>query len=521
MKYALIVLLSLLYFSLAAQTSKVAVRYSSDSAIVGTGLVEKNLPNGLWKFYTTKTNTLVTEGFFKNGLRDGQWASYHANGKRKELADYREGKLFGPARFFDSNGFVVKEMIFQDSILVGKYSEYFGSEAGDYYINPSQLKLEGNYKEGKKEGQWLTYFPGGELAVREFYVDGLREGPYFEFDIEGNVLAEATAKKGQFDGVFKSFSLPNVPLQTGNYKNGVKVGPWKSFFPGTKITEAEELYDDFGNRIGEWNYYYETGRLARKERYENNVAVGVWEEYFPNKEISKRKTYVLGVPEGDYVENHSSGKPSVQGQYEGGAKVGVWKNFYPDGQLYALGEYKNDLKTGLWKYFNKIGILVAEGEYLLGMENGQWVYYYDGGQLKSVGRFNLGFEDGIWGLFYDNRQLTQEEFWDNGRLLNVGTYNSYDGKETRDAGSLKDGNGTRITYYVTGQKESEGKYLSGKADGIWIYYHESGRKASEGIMKDGKKQGAWKFYNSAGRLEDLIQFKDDEIQYPSERTGLR
>jgi antitoxin component YwqK of YwqJK toxin-antitoxin module len=40
-------------------------------------------------------------------------------------------------------------------------------------------------------------------------------------------------------------------------------------------------------------------------------------------------------------------------------------------------------------------------------------------------------------------------------------------------------------------------------------------------MKDGKKQGAWKFYNTAGRLEDLIQFKDDEIQYPSERTGLR
>ncbi|MEK0443017.1 MAG: hypothetical protein RL403_1995, partial [Bacteroidota bacterium] len=166
MKHLLIVLFSLLYFSLAAQTSKVAVRYSSDSSIVGTGLVEKNLPNGLWKFYTAKTNTLVTEGTFKNGLRDGQWASYHANGKQKELADYREGKLFGPARFFDANGFLVKEMIFQDSILVGKYSEYFGSEAVDYYSDPSQLKVEGNYLAGKKEGQWLSYFPGGELAIR-------------------------------------------------------------------------------------------------------------------------------------------------------------------------------------------------------------------------------------------------------------------------------------------------------------------------------------------------------------------
>jgi antitoxin component YwqK of YwqJK toxin-antitoxin module len=162
--------------------------------------------------------------------------------------------------------------------------------------------------------------------------------------------------------------------------------------------------------------------------------------------------------------------------------------------------------------------LAAEGEYLLGMENGQWVYYYDGGQLKSVGRFNLGFEDGIWGLFYDNKQLTQEEFWDNGRLLNVSDYNTLDGKETRDRGTLKGGKGTRITYYVTGQKESEGSYQGGKSEGLWMYYHESGRKASEGMMKDGKKQGPWKFYNTAGRLEDLLQFKDDEIQYPKGST---
>jgi antitoxin component YwqK of YwqJK toxin-antitoxin module len=518
MKYILIAAFSLLHFSLFAQTSKIAVLYNSDSSIVGTGVLENKRQTGLWKFYNAKTNTLITGGNYKNGLRDGQWGSFHANGKPKELADYRDGKLFGPARFFDSNGLLIKEAIFQDSILVGKYTEYYGSTDNDFYTDPSQIKLEGNYVGGKKAGQWLSYFPGGELSIREFYVDGLREGPYFEFDPEGNVLAEATAIKGQFEGIYKTFSLPNMVYQSGAYKNGEKIGAWKSYFPGTKYLESEELYDSSSNRIGEWSYFYESGRLARKERYENNIAVGVWEEYFPDKTVSKRKTYVLGVPEGDYVEYHSSGKLSVQGQYEGGAKKGVWKTFYPDGQLYTIGEYRNDLKTGLWKFFNKIGVLIAEGEYLLGMENGQWVYYYDGAQLKSVGSFNLGFEDGIWGLFYDNKQLTQEEFWDNGRLLNVSDYNTQDGKETRDKGTLKDGKGTRITYYVTGQKESEGSYQGGKSEGLWIYYHESGRKASEGMMKDGKKQGPWKFYNTAGRLEDLLQFKDDEIQYPKGST---
>ena len=214
MKYVLIAVFSLLHFSLFAQTSKIAVRYTNDSSIVGTGVVENQRQTGLWKFYNAKTNTLITEGTFKNGLRDGQWASFHANGKPKELADYRNGKLFGPARFFDSNGYLVKDMIFQDSILVGKYTEYYGSTEKDFYVDPTQIKLEGNYAAGKKGGQWLSYFPEGELAVREFYVDGLREGPYFEFDPQGNIMAEATAVKGQFEGVYKTFSLPNVVYQS-------------------------------------------------------------------------------------------------------------------------------------------------------------------------------------------------------------------------------------------------------------------------------------------------------------------
>ena len=95
--------------------------------------------------------------------------------------------------------------------------------------------------------------------------------------------------------------------------------------------------------------------------------------------------------------------------------------------------------------------------------------------------------------------------------MNVGEYFSYDGKTKLEKGSLKDGDGTRLTYYIDGSKESEGTFKSGKADGLWIFYHENGRKASEGNMKEGKKDGPWRYYNSAGRLTDLVTYKDDEV----------
>lgn len=510
MRYLLLVASIFIYFHAFSQEPRLVQQFSPDSTLMGSGVIIGSQREGLWKFYNPKSNTLIAEGTFKKGKKDGTWTNYYPGGKKRETAEYREGKLFGPAQYFDQEGALKKQLIFQDSVLVGKYIEYFGKSGNPGYIDPKQVQLEGQYENGRKTGQWVTFYEFGELAVREFYVEGLREGPYLEYDPEGNVITEVTYVKGRMEGPLKRYAF-SIPMEMGNYRNGEKIGEWKRYFPATKILEAEEYYDQQGNKTGEWKYYYQTGRLARLERYANDIAVGVWEEYFPNKALSKRKTYELGVPVGEYIEYHSSGQISVQGQYESGAKSGLWKSFFPDGQVYSLGEYRNDLKTGLWKYFNKVGVLVAEGEYILGMEDKQWFYYYDGGQLKSVGGYKLGFEDGIWGLFYDNKQLTQEEFWDNGRLENIGDYFSYDGTSKLEKGTLKNGNGTRITYYVSGQKESEGTYKSGKAEGLWIFYHETGRKASEGAMKDGKKEGPWRYYNSAGRLEDLVNFKNDEI----------
>ncbi len=504
------------FLTQAQNNTSVVTLYNADSTFVGTGLTKNGQMDGLWKFENPKTGTLIQTSNFLNGLKEGKTIAYHEGRIIRLEAEYKQNQLNGPYKEYDIFGNPRIELVFRDSIPIGPYREYFPKARRASNMDPLIVKTEGNYSNGRKDGVWLTFFNGlpPSIAIKETYSNGVLEGPYQEFDFDGNLMLSVTYIDGKPEGSLKRYANNSMLWETGEFKNGRKIGEWITYFPGSRTVESEKFYDERGNKTGEWKFYYENKRTARIERYENNIPVGTWEEFFPNRNVSKRKTYDLGVPVGEYVEYHSNGTLSVSGQYKGGVKDGLWKNFFPDGELYSIGEYKNDLKTGLWKYFNKIGILIAEGEYSLGSETGQWFYYYDGGQLKSVGSYFLGFEQGTWGLFYDNKQLTQEEYWSNGRLMNVGDYFNFDGSKTLNKGTISGGNGTRITYYINERKESEGNYKNGKPEGKWSYYHENGRLASEGEMIDGKKEGVWRYYNLNGRLEQVITFKNDEIVEP-------
>ena len=488
--------------------------YNTDSTLRGTGVLKNGLMEGLWRFENPKTNRLIQTIQFEGGRREGLLTTFYPNGNKNTEAEFRNNELTGIFKQYDESGALIVDRVFRDSIPVGPYREYFGRSvpaAEILIVNPRQVKLEGQYVDGKKDGKWVSYYASGEPAKVETFKNGIQEGPAVEFFLDGSILSEVLYKEGRPDGPYVRYSLPRMVEEKGNFKNGKRVGKWETYFPSSRIIESETFYDDNGNRTGEWKFYYMSKRIARTEKYENDLAIGTWEEFYPNRNLAKKKTYELGVPVGEYTEYHQNGKISVKGQYKSGAKDGLWISYFPEGKVYSIGEYKNDVKTGLWKYFNKIGILIAEGEYTLGSENGQWFYYYDGGQLKSIGSYFLGFEEGTWGLFYDNKQLTQEEYWSNGRLMNVSDYNSYDGSKKLDKGTLTDGNGTRITYYTSGTVESIGNYKNGKADGNWTYFHDNGKKASEGRMVDGKKEGAWRYFNIAGRLEQIIQYKNDEV----------
>ena len=55
-----------------------------------------------------------------------------------------------------------------------------------YYEN-GQLKYKINYKDGKAEGEWLWYYENGQLEMKGNYKDGKFEGQWLNYDENGKL----------------------------------------------------------------------------------------------------------------------------------------------------------------------------------------------------------------------------------------------------------------------------------------------------------------------------------------------
>ena len=61
-------------------------------------------------------------------------------------------------------------------------------------------------------------------------------------------------------------------------------------------------------------------------------------------------------------------------------------------------------------------------------------------------------------------------------------------------GRMTRGTGEWTSFYETGEKLAEGRYVANEPEGPWRMFHRSGNLAAEGVFAHGMRVGAWHFY---------------------------
>lgn len=113
--------------------------------------------------------------------------------------------------WFSNNQIKVTQGGFSGKLLHGLYS--------DYYLN-SNLKEQGHFRLGLKQGEWKTWTEDGALIERANYNNGEANGRFYKYDKRGLLLEEGSYKHGKINGKLKQYIKADSVLIT-KYKNGV------------------------------------------------------------------------------------------------------------------------------------------------------------------------------------------------------------------------------------------------------------------------------------------------------------
>ena len=327
--------------------------------------------NGIGKEYQGYDDSLIFEGEYSNGERNGKGKEYDDKGKLEFEGEYINGKrngkgkeydYYGTLRFegeyfnnkkwigtmYDSKGNIIKKL---NNNINGKGKEY--NLSGD-------IMFEGEYLNGKRNGKGIEYH--NDISSTRFLVF---EGEYLNdlkwngngYDSLDNIVYEL--KDG--NGFIKEyFCLDGVLSFEGEYINGNKNRKGKEYdWNGRLIFEGEYLN---GKRHGKGKEFYDNGEL----RFEGEYLYGykLKGKFYINEKLEY---------EGEYLYNK---KWNGKGYDENGNIIyelingnGKVKEYYSGGYLKFEGEYLNGKRNGKGKEYNLFtGELEYEGEYRKGIK---------------------------------------------------------------------------------------------------------------------------------------------------------
>ncbi|CAD8044983.1 unnamed protein product [Paramecium primaurelia] len=331
---------------------------------------------GKWLEISEKFNDdsqLTYCGEYKNGKKVGIWAVLWNDDDSWYNEEYKN-KLMGGGSY-DEEG---------DGIKQGNWLE-----VSDRFDNHTQVTFKGEYKNGKKVGNWHIFHKQNGKGKSIMKIGG---GLYKEEEIKQGIWVELSDR-------FYDFSQVKY---NGQYKHGKKIGRWDIFYVKEKIGGGQ--YDEEGDetKLGFWaevsDRFYCNSKVTYHGQYKNGKKIGMWNILFNwqgNKQMQQNIMQYICFSGGGLYDKRGDG--IKQGYW-----IEIWNGFFYQSQVTYSGQYKNDKKVGRWDILNE-GNQIGGGSYDEEgneMKFGRWIElandFWDFGQLTFNGEYQDGKKVGRW-----------------------------------------------------------------------------------------------------------------------------
>ena len=300
--------------------------------------------------------------------------SYAIEGKNTDKGYYSDGKLA-----------YIKELKIikgQPPILHGRYIEYYKN---------GQIKVQGNNKDGKRDGEFKAFLRNGKSAGSVFYKDG---------KIIKSTLVNSMKDNASFSLVTDiNYNLNSNEIITDEFPNGLL----KQYF----IYNKNRLLD------GESREYYEEGDIKSISHFKNHIPDGVFISYYPNGNMEEKYAYVNGQANGECFSYYENGKLEERYFLKNGEIDGEAFAYYPSGKLEVKDFFKDGKKEGESIFYHENGNIKQKSTFKNGKREGDLFIYFPSGKIRQTEKYINGKIEGEVIEYYESGTIKEKAYFIN------------------------------------------------------------------------------------------------------------
>ena len=209
------------------------------------------------------------------------------------------------------------------------------------------LKMEGEYKEGIKSGNWKYYIQGSKTR-------------YYNLKFDKGNITSANYNEGRR-------VWPGIPvLLTEN---------------DTTIRTGRFLFQQLKDNQQSYNYNLPPGFSVQ---FYNNTPEGRMTTWYQNGEINVDGQFINGNRTGEFNWYYNSGKKKERAFFDGAGKnIAITTQWYENGKKRAEANYKKGQISGKLKFWYEDGQKKEEANFIQGVRDGLAYYWYPNGRKKA------------------------------------------------------------------------------------------------------------------------------------------
>jgi len=418
--------------------------------------------------------------------RSGAYLRYTPEGKLAGHLCYRDGKLDGEQVTYDANGVVQTRMTYCLGQQEGKSLTYYPS---------GEIKEEADFKGGKCVGKAFGYFPNGAVEKQITFVDGVKSGLSELFDKEGKLLTREHYTKGVLSSTGKHHAVEKYDsngrlLFVQDFKAGKPHGLCMEYDGSGRLRYVVEYVE--GKKQGKEEFFGENGMSLGSGLYAHGTPVGEHLRKYPSGQIAYRGKFdAVGLskePVREYLEDGTLSKEYVLSPK---GFEGEYKEWDAKGVLRVRSHYVHGELDGLQETFGEDGTKTLEAHYKMGKEEGPYRQWRADGSLKFEGKFAGGKLNGLSQAWHENSAQAMKEPYKDGLL-----------------------EGTVQRFHENGKLKEQSEWNAGKLDGVLRVYAKTGQLLEESEFSGGKFSGARKLYYENGDKKLEARFVNGVIDGP-------